>query len=62
MGFNITVPWKIHLRGSANPDGSSWWTRRKYHDDTGVRPSVLKEQDLDHLGILHDQVVHSGKH
>jgi len=62
MGFNITVPWKIHLRGSGQSGGRNWWTRRKYHDDPGVHVPDLKEQDLDHLGALHDQRIHSQKH
>lgn len=62
MGINITVPWKIHLRGSTASGGKSWWTRRKFHDDRGAHPAVQKEQDLDHLGVLHDRLIHPQKH
>lgn len=62
MGLRITVPWNIHLRGSAHSTERSWWKRRKFHDDPGAHPTLMKEQDLDHLGELHDKVVHSGKH
>ena len=54
MGSHITVPWNIHLRGSESSGGRNWWLRRKFRDDTGIRPAPLKEQDLDHLGVLHD--------
>ena len=61
MAFNITVPWKIHLSGagSGRPKRHSWWTRRKYRDDAGSHPTLMKEQDLDHLGALHDAVQHA---
>jgi len=64
MAFNITVPWKIHLwgAGSGSLNGRSWWVRRKYHDDTGAHPTLMKEQDLDHLGALHDAVLHTKRH
>ena len=58
MAFNITVPWKIHLTGadSGSPKRRSWWARRKCRADTGAHPALMKEQDLDHLGTLHDAV------
>lgn len=62
MAYNITTPWKIHLRGSGHSTGRRWWTRRKYHDDPGARrPVLMKEQDLDHLGAVHDRTVHPRK-
>ena len=58
MALNITVPWKIHLSGSGsgNSGRQSWWSRRKYRDDSGAHPTLMEEQDLDHLGALHDAV------
>ncbi len=61
MGRNITIPWKIHLRGSAQSHGRNWWARRRFHDDSGAHPALMQEQDLDHLGILHDRVAHRGR-
>ena len=63
MAFNINVPWKIHLSGagSRSSAGQGWWSRRKYRDDPGVHPTLMEEQDLDHLGALHDTVIHPKK-
>ncbi len=60
MAFNITVPWKMHLTGagSGSPKRRNWWTRRKYRGDPG-HPTLMKEQDLDHLGTLHDATLHT---
>ena len=57
MSFNISVPWKMNLSGggSGGPKTRSWWSRRKYPDDTGAHPTLMEEQDLDHLGALHDR-------
>lgn len=61
MALNITVPWKMNLTGggSGSPKRHSWWTRRKDRDDTGAHPTMMKEQDLDHLGTLHDAALHT---
>jgi hypothetical protein len=61
MAFNITVPWKHHLSGggSGKPTRRNWWSRLKYRDDTGTHPTLMKEQDLDHLGTLHDAAPHT---
>jgi len=56
MAFNISVPWKIHLSGTGDSAKNSWWSRRKYRDDTGAHPTLMKEQDLEHLGALHERV------
>ena len=63
MAFNITVPWKVHLTGagSGTPKGRGWWTRRKNHDTPSAHPALMKEQDLDHLGALHDADLHAKK-
>ena len=54
MGISIKLPWNIHLRGSADSAGRSWWQRRKFDGDAGDNSALLKEQDLDHLGALHE--------
>ncbi len=61
MAFNITVPWKIHLAGAGTgrTKRRSGWFRRTYRDDTAAYPTLMKEQDLDHLGTLHDAMLHS---
>jgi len=61
MAFNITVPWKMHLSagGSGSPKRHSWWARWKYRDAGGAHPTLMKKQDLDHLGTLHDAVLHT---
>ena len=61
MGVKITVPWSIHLRSGESSDDWPWWTRRKYRDDPGPHPIHLEEQDLDHLGALHNKAGHTGK-
>lgn len=61
MGSHIKVPWSIRLRGSKSSDGPNWWQRRKFHDDPGDHPVLQQEQDLDHLGTLHDTVLHPEK-
>jgi len=61
MTFNVTVPWKIHQTGagSGSPQKRNWWTRKKHRNNTGAHPILMKEQDLDHLGALHDTVLHA---
>lgn len=61
MGSHIRVPWKIQVRGSEHSGGRTWWKRRKFRDARNVHPTLLKEQDLDHLGALHDAAVRTGK-
>ena len=60
MAFNITVPWKMHLTGagSESPKRRSWWKLRKFRADPG-HPTLMKEQDLDHLKTLHDAKLHT---
>ena len=61
MAFNITVPWKMHWSKGRAGDSvkQSCWSRRKYRNDTGAHPTLMKEQDLDHLGALHDVALHT---
>ena len=61
MALNSTVPWKLNLTGtgSGSPKKTSWWARRKHRNNTGAHPILMKEQDLDHLGALHDTVLHT---
>jgi hypothetical protein len=61
MAFNITVPWKMHLSagGSGSPKRHGWWARWKYRGGMKAHPILMKEQDLDHLGALHDAVLHT---
>ena len=61
MALNSTVPWKVHLTGadSGSPKKRSWWGRRKSRNGTGAHPVLTKEQDLDHLGVLHDTILHN---
>jgi hypothetical protein len=61
MGLSIKLPWSIHLRGSGVSSGRSWWLRRKRHDDSAEEDGYLKEEDLDHLGALHDADGHPNK-
>ena len=58
MALNITVPWKMNLSGagSEGPKRHSWWARRKSRNAAGAHPTLMEEQDLDHLGTLHDTV------
>lgn len=55
--MNIQVPWKMRMKNGnqVSPDNSNWWMRKKFHDDLNVakRPSLMVEDDLDHLGALH---------
>ncbi|HSR87659.1 MAG TPA: hypothetical protein VLL07_01790 [Pontiella sp.] len=63
MALNITVPWKIHLSGSGGGTSArqNWWSRRRYRGDPAAHPTLMEEQDLDHLGALHDTVIHMKK-
>lgn len=61
MGFNIKTLWKIHLRGFGWLDRSNGQTRNKYRVALKAHSSRMKEQDLDHLGALHEKVIHSAK-
>ena len=58
MALNSTGPWKIHLSGagSVNAGRQGWWARWKSRNVAGAHPALMKEQDLDHLGALHDTV------
>ena len=55
--MNIQVPWKMRMRSENQVtfNDSNWWVRKKFHDDLNVakRPSLVVEDDLDHLGALH---------
>jgi hypothetical protein len=61
MAFNITVPWKMHLSagGAGSPKRHRWWAPWKNRDAGGAHPTLMKKQDLDHLGTLHDAVLHT---
>ncbi|MDF7826152.1 hypothetical protein P4B35_19125 [Pontiellaceae bacterium B12227] len=57
--MNIQVPWKMRM-GSGSPSpvsNSHWWVRKTFQADLDVakRPSLMVEDDLDHLGSLHKQ-------
>ena len=60
MALNMTVPWKMNLTGagSGSPKRRNGWIRRKFRNDPG-HPTLMKEQDLDHLGTLHDAALHT---
>jgi len=57
MGSHIKVPSNIRLLGSEGAGGLDWRQRRKFRDDRGAHPILLEEEDLDHLGVLHDKTV-----
>ena len=61
MAFNMTVPWKMHQPGAGSPQRRSWWRRWIKPAGGTVHPTLMREQDLDHLGALHDTVVHPKK-
>lgn len=63
MALNSTFPWKVHLTGtgSASPKRRRWWARRKSRNSIGAHPVLTKEQDLDHLGTLHDTILRTKK-
>ena len=55
--MTIQVPWKTGLNSRPywSLHGIRWWNRKKQSDDSGPAHSsiLLKEDDLDHLGKLH---------
>ncbi len=55
--MNIQVPWKMRLRRGpqGGPMDRNWRARRTFQDDLDVakRPTLMVEDDLDHLGSLH---------
>lgn len=59
MEFNTTVPWKVHLHGSRHSNGGSRWTRKRFHDNPSAHPTLMKEQDLDHLGAVYEADLHA---
>lgn len=67
MGMKITVPWQIRLPGmkTSSPHSSNWWTRKHYHEQaqsTPIRSVTMEEDDLDHLGALHQATIAHKKH
>ncbi|MFZ9012212.1 MAG: hypothetical protein ACO20W_10010 [Anaerohalosphaeraceae bacterium] len=63
MALNSTVPWKMNLTGtgSGRPKKHSWWARWRDRAGRKAHPTLMKEQDLDHLGALHDTLLHTKK-
>ena len=61
MALHSTVPWKVHLSGagSGNSGRKSWWARWKDRVGKRAHPTLMKEQDLDHLGALHEAALHA---
>lgn len=58
MEHNIRMPWKRHLQTarSENPRGWSGWIRRKGAVGFRRHPALMIEEDLDHLGTVHEEV------
>lgn len=56
--MHIQVPWKMRRRDGphGSPVTDSRRTRSNFRDDlrTHKRPALPKEEDLDHLGKLHE--------
>jgi hypothetical protein len=60
--MNIQVPWKIRLKNGsvARAAQGTFWLRKRYDDELDVakRPTLMVEDDLDHLGALHSEMKH----
>jgi len=60
MGMKITIPWHARLLGmkSGSSYKRNWWMRKRHEQaqSTPLRSVIMKEDDLDHLGALHQVI------
>lgn len=65
MSMKITVPWQIRLpvMKSRSPRSRNWWYRAHCKEPQSVplRSVTMKNDDLDHLGALHQVSEHQTK-
>ena len=66
MSMKVTVPWQIRMPAfrSGSPRSRNWWNRQHFDEgtlSTPLRSVTMKEDDLDHLGAMHQTVASPAK-